>query len=30
MTPFSPLVVWHVVECGRYTADLDLWLELAR
>ena len=26
---FSPLVVWHDVECGRYTADLDLWRELA-
>jgi SAM-dependent methyltransferase len=23
-------VVWHDVECGRYDADLDLWLELAR
>jgi SAM-dependent methyltransferase len=21
--------VWHDVECGSYTADLDLWLELA-
>jgi SAM-dependent methyltransferase len=29
MTPFSPLVVWHDVECGRYTADLGLWRELA-
>jgi SAM-dependent methyltransferase len=29
MTAFSPLVVWHDVECGRYTADLDLWRELA-
>jgi SAM-dependent methyltransferase len=29
MTPFSPLVVWHDVECGRYTADLALWRELA-
>jgi SAM-dependent methyltransferase len=26
---FSPLVVWHDVECGRYSADLALWLELA-
>jgi SAM-dependent methyltransferase len=26
---FSPLVVWHDVECGRYAADLALWLELA-
>jgi SAM-dependent methyltransferase len=22
--------IWHDVECGRYTADLGLWLELAR
>jgi SAM-dependent methyltransferase len=29
MTAFSPLVVWHDVECGRYTADLALWRELA-
>jgi SAM-dependent methyltransferase len=29
MTAFSPLVVWHDVECGRYTADLPLWRELA-
>jgi SAM-dependent methyltransferase len=29
MTPFSPLVVWHDVECGRYGADLPLWRELA-
>jgi SAM-dependent methyltransferase len=29
MTPFSPLVVWHDVECGRYAADLPLWDELA-
>jgi SAM-dependent methyltransferase len=21
--------IWHDVECGRYSADLDLWLELA-
>ena len=26
---FSPLVVWHDVECGRYDADLPLWRELA-
>jgi SAM-dependent methyltransferase len=26
---FSPLVVWHDVECGRYAADLALWHELA-
>jgi SAM-dependent methyltransferase len=26
---FSPLVVWHDVECGRYGADLGLWHELA-
>jgi SAM-dependent methyltransferase len=26
---FSSLVVWHDVECGRYTADLALWRELA-
>jgi SAM-dependent methyltransferase len=29
MTPFSPVVVWHDVECGRYTADLAFWEELA-
>jgi SAM-dependent methyltransferase len=28
-TTFSPLVVWHDVECGGYTADLPLWQELA-
>jgi SAM-dependent methyltransferase len=28
-TTYSPLVVWHDVECGRYSADLALWLELA-
>ena len=22
-------VLWHEVECGRYTADLALWSELA-
>jgi SAM-dependent methyltransferase len=26
---FSPLVVWHDVECGSYRADLPLWRELA-
>jgi SAM-dependent methyltransferase len=26
---YSPLVVWHDVECGSYTADLALWHELA-
>jgi SAM-dependent methyltransferase len=26
---FSPLVVWHDVECGGYTADLPLWRDLA-
>jgi SAM-dependent methyltransferase len=26
---FSPLVVWHDVECGAYRADLPLWRELA-
>src|SRR3954447_7644142 len=26
---FSTLVVWHDVECGRYSADLPLWHELA-
>jgi SAM-dependent methyltransferase len=26
---FSPLVVWHDVECGRYVADLPLWRALA-
>jgi SAM-dependent methyltransferase len=26
---FSPLVVWHDIECGGYTADLALWRELA-
>jgi SAM-dependent methyltransferase len=25
----SSAVVWHDVECGAYTADLALWLELA-
>jgi SAM-dependent methyltransferase len=29
-TTFSPLVVWHDVECGGYSADLPLWHELAR
>jgi SAM-dependent methyltransferase len=26
---FSPLVVWHDIECGHYSADLGLWDELA-
>ena len=26
----SEHVVWHDVECGGYTADMDLWLTLAR
>ena len=26
---WSPQVVWHDVECGRYDADLPLWRELA-
>jgi SAM-dependent methyltransferase len=26
----SAHVIWHDVECGAYTADLGLWLELAR
>jgi SAM-dependent methyltransferase len=26
---YSPLVVWHDVECGGYSADLPLWHELA-
>ena len=26
----SAHVVWHDVECGRYDADLTLWIELAR
>ena len=30
VTSFSPLVVWHDVECGPYRADLPLWRELAR
>ena len=25
----EPLVIWHDVECGSYTADLPLWRELA-
>lgn len=25
----NPHVVWHDVECGRYTIDLPMWLELA-
>jgi len=27
-TPIA--VIWHDVECGAYTADLEVWLELAR
>jgi SAM-dependent methyltransferase len=27
--PSADAVVWHDVECGRYAADLPLWLELA-
>ena len=23
-------MIWHELECGRYTADLPLWLDLAR
>jgi SAM-dependent methyltransferase len=26
----NPHVIWHDVECGRYSADLPLWRELAR
>ena len=26
---FSPLVVWHDIECGGYRADLPLWRQLA-
>jgi SAM-dependent methyltransferase len=26
----SAHVIWHDVECGGYTADIGLWLELAR
>lgn len=25
----DPEVIWHDAECGRYTADLPLWRELA-
>ncbi|HUH81246.1 MAG TPA: methyltransferase domain-containing protein [Solirubrobacteraceae bacterium] len=25
-----PVVIWHDLECGLYTADLELWRELAR
>jgi SAM-dependent methyltransferase len=25
----TPAVIWHDVECGGYTADLPLWLDLA-
>jgi SAM-dependent methyltransferase len=27
--PVDPLVIWHDIECGSYTADLPLWRELA-
>ena len=27
--PADPLVIWHDVECGSYTADLPLWRQLA-
>jgi SAM-dependent methyltransferase len=27
---FSPVVVWHDVECGRYRVDLPVWHDLAR
>jgi SAM-dependent methyltransferase len=27
--PVPPHVMWHDVECGRYAADLSLWLALA-
>jgi SAM-dependent methyltransferase len=30
LAALSPLVVWHDVECGRYSADLVFWSELAR
>lgn len=29
MTELDPVVIWHDVECGTYTADLALWRELA-
>jgi SAM-dependent methyltransferase len=28
--PVSPVVMWHDVECGTYTADLPLWRRLGR
>lgn len=28
--PRAPAVLWHDLECGGYSADLPLWLELAR
>ena len=27
--PAEPSVIWHDVECGCYTADVELWRELA-
>lgn len=27
--PAEPLVIWHDVECGSYSADLALWRDLA-
>ncbi|HTY97404.1 MAG TPA: methyltransferase domain-containing protein [Solirubrobacteraceae bacterium] len=27
--PRRPVVIWHDLECGLYTADLELWRELA-
>ena len=27
--PVDPLILWHDIECGSYTADLTLWRELA-
>ena len=28
-SPERPAVIWHDLECGLYTADLELWRELA-
>lgn len=28
-TRTRPAVIWHDLECGQYTADLELWRELA-
>jgi SAM-dependent methyltransferase len=28
-TQLRPVVIWHDLECGLYTADLELWRELA-